>query len=57
MSTTPGRARGVAIGGALVLSIATAAGPAAPANAKIKCNSQVARRRRLVSGQDCLQRL
>ena len=40
MSTTPGRARGVAIGGALVLSIAPVAGPAAPANAKITCNSK-----------------
>lgn len=32
--------RGVAIGGALVLGIATAAGPAAPAGAKITCNSK-----------------
>jgi hypothetical protein len=40
MSTAPRSARGLAIGGALVLSIATAAGPAAPADAKITCNSK-----------------
>src|SRR4051795_4185071 len=39
MSTAPPSVRGLAIGGALVLSIATAAGPAAPADAKITCNS------------------
>jgi hypothetical protein len=40
MSTAPRRARGIAIGGALVLGIATAGGPAAPADAKITCNSK-----------------
>lgn len=40
MSTAPRSARGLAIGGALVLGIATAAGPAALADAKITCNSK-----------------
>jgi hypothetical protein len=39
MNTDPRRARRLAIGGALVLGIATAAAPAAPAGAKITCNS------------------